>query len=135
MRSVQAGVERVCAEYQYLQLSARRKGSFVDARRAASTRLRAEPITWKDVVKSSSLLLRSLATALLFISFASCSEKLDSSGVCSVLCPPVGGDVKNITLDAVTLDTTVQALSGLGTEPGLFLPWRGGRVPHRRLIA
>jgi hypothetical protein len=85
-------------------------------------------------VKSSSLLLRSLATALLFISFASCSENLDSSGVCSVLCPPIGGDVQNITLDAVALDTTVQALSGLGTEPGLFLASRGDTLDTRVII-
>jgi hypothetical protein len=85
-------------------------------------------------VKSSSLLVRSFATALLFVSFASCSENLDSSGVCSVLCPPVGGDVKNLTLDAVVLDTTVQALSGLGTEPGLFLASRGDTLDARVII-
>ena len=85
-------------------------------------------------MKSSSLLLRSLATAVLFISFASCSENLDSSGVCSVLCPPVGGNVQNITLDAVVLDTTVQSLSGLGTEPGLLLASRGDTLDTRVII-
>jgi hypothetical protein len=85
-------------------------------------------------VKSSSLLLRSLATALLFVSFASCSENLDSSGVCPVLCPPVGGNVQNITLDAVALDTTVQSLSGLGTEPGLLLASRGDTLDTRAII-
>ena len=85
-------------------------------------------------MKSSSLLLRSLATAVLFVSFASCSENLDSSGVCSVLCPPVGGDVKNVTLDAVVFDTTVQSLSGLGTEPGLFLASRGDTLDARVVI-
>ncbi len=85
-------------------------------------------------MKSSSLLLRSLATAVLFVSFASCSENLDSSGVCSVLCPPVGGNVQNLTLDAVLVDTTVQALSGLGTEPGLFLASRGDTLDTRAII-
>jgi hypothetical protein len=85
-------------------------------------------------VKSSSLLLRSLATAVLFISFASCSENLDSSGVCSVLCPPAGGNVQNITLDAVVLDTTVQSLSGLGTEPGLLLASRGDTLDTRVIL-
>ncbi|HEY8831034.1 MAG TPA: hypothetical protein VIM21_00865 [Gemmatimonadaceae bacterium] len=85
-------------------------------------------------MKSSSLLLRSLATALLFISFASCSENLDSSGVCSVLCPPVGGNVQNITLDAVAIDTTVPALSGLGTEPALFLAARGDTLDARVIL-
>jgi hypothetical protein len=85
-------------------------------------------------VKSSSLLVRSLASALLFVSFASCSENLDSSGVCAVLCPPVGGNVQNITLDAVVLDTTVQSLSGLGTESGLFLANRGDTLDTRVVI-
>ena len=85
-------------------------------------------------MKSSSLLLRSFATAVLFVSFASCSENLDSSGVCSVLCPPVGGNVQNITLDAVVLDTTVQSLSGLGTENGLFLASRGDTLDTRVII-
>jgi hypothetical protein len=85
-------------------------------------------------VKSSSLLVRSLATALLFVTLVSCSENLDSSGVCSVLCPPVGGNVQNITLDAVVLDTTVQSLSGLGSEPGLLLASRGDTLDTRVII-
>ena len=85
-------------------------------------------------MKSSSLVVRSLATALLFISFASCSENLDSSGVCSVLCPPVGGNVQNLTLDAVVIDTTVQSLSGLGTEPGLLLASRGDTLDTRVIM-
>ncbi len=85
-------------------------------------------------MKLSSLLLRSLATAALFIAVSSCSENLDSSGVCAVLCPPVGGDVQNITLDAVVLDTTVQALSGLGAEPTLLLASRGDTLDTRVII-
>ncbi|HEY3114421.1 MAG TPA: hypothetical protein VGJ62_12115 [Gemmatimonadaceae bacterium] len=77
---------------------------------------------------------RLLATAALFVSISSCSENLDSSGVCSVLCPPIGGDVQNITLDAVVLDTTVQSLSGLGTESGLLLAARGDTLDTRIVI-
>jgi hypothetical protein len=64
----------------------------------------------------------------------SCSENLDSSGVCAVLCPPIGGDVRNITIDAVTIDTTVAALSGLGTEPALLLASRGDTLDTRVVI-
>ena len=64
----------------------------------------------------------------------SCSENLDSSGVCSVLCPPIGGDVQNITIDAVVIDTTVPALSGLGTEPALLLASRGDSLDTRVVI-
>jgi hypothetical protein len=85
-------------------------------------------------VKPASLLLRSVATAALFLAASSCSENLDSSGVCAVLCPPIGGDVKNITLDAVVLDTTVNALSGLGAEPTLLLASRGDTLDTRVVI-
>jgi hypothetical protein len=85
-------------------------------------------------VKLPLSLPRLLATAALFVSISSCSENLDSSGVCSVLCPPIGGDVQNITLDAVVLDTTVQSLSGLGTESGLLLAARGDTLDTRIVI-
>jgi hypothetical protein len=74
------------------------------------------------------------ASAALFVSMLSCSENLDSSGVCSVLCPPIGGDVQNITLDAVLIDSTVPALSGLGTEPALLLASRGDSLDTRVVI-
>jgi hypothetical protein len=85
-------------------------------------------------VKSSSLLLRAVGSAALLVSFASCTENLDSSAVCNVLCPAVGGEIQNITLDAVVLDTTVQALSGLGTEPALLLASRGDTLDTRVVI-
>jgi hypothetical protein len=85
-------------------------------------------------VKSSSLLLRALGSAALLVSFASCTENLDSSAVCNVLCPAVGGEIQNVTLDAVVLDTTVQALSGLGTEPALLLASRGDTLDTRVVV-
>ena len=85
-------------------------------------------------MKLSSNLPRLLATAALFVSILSCSENLDSSGVCSVLCPAIGGDVKNITIDAVVIDTTVPSLSGLGTEAGLLLASRGDTLDTRVIV-
>ena len=85
-------------------------------------------------MKSLSLLLRAVGTAALLISFASCTENLDSSAVCKVLCPAVGGEIQNITLDAVVLDTTVQSLSGLGTEPALLLASRGDTLDARVIV-
>jgi hypothetical protein len=85
-------------------------------------------------VKLSSILPRVLATAALFVSMSSCSENLDSTGVCDVLCTQIGGAVQNITLDAVLIDTTVQALSGLGTEPRLLLASRGDTLDTRVVI-
>jgi hypothetical protein len=78
--------------------------------------------------------LQAVGTAALLASFVSCSENLDSSGACAVLCPPVGGDIQNITLDAVVLDTTVQSLAGLGAEPGLLLASRGDTLETRVVI-
>lgn len=85
-------------------------------------------------MKLSSILPRLLATAALFVSMLSCSENLDSSGVCPILCPRVGGDVQTITIDAVVVDTAVPALSGLGTEPGLLLASRGDSLDTRVII-
>jgi hypothetical protein len=85
-------------------------------------------------VKLSPILPRVFAAAALFVSISSCSENLDSTGVCDVLCTQIGGAVQNITLDAVLLDTTVQALSGLGTEPGLLLASRGDTLDTRVVI-
>jgi hypothetical protein len=77
---------------------------------------------------------RMLATVALFVSILSCSENLDSSGACPVLCPQIGGEVQNITIDAVAIDTTVPALSGLGTEPGLLLASRGDTLDTRVVL-
>ena len=49
--------------------------------------------------------------------------------------PSGGGETQTIILDAaVTLDTTVQALSGLGAEPSLFLASRGDTLDTRVII-
>ena len=85
-------------------------------------------------MKHSPILPRLALGAALFFSLSSCSENLDSSGVCDVLCPPIGGAVKTDTLEAVVLDTTVQSLSGLGTEPALLLANRGDTLDTRVVI-
>jgi hypothetical protein len=85
-------------------------------------------------VKLSFSMPRLLAIAAVFITGVSCSEKLDSSGVCNVLCPPIGGEVLNKTIDAVVVDTTVPSLSGLGTEAGLLLANRGDTLDTRIVL-
>jgi hypothetical protein len=85
-------------------------------------------------VKAWLKLSRFLATASAVVILGSCTEKLDSSGVCGVLCPPLGGAVQNITIDAVSLDTTVQALSGLGAENMLLLAVRGDTLDARIVL-
>ncbi len=78
--------------------------------------------------------LRPLAVCSAAVLLGSCAEKLESSGVCAILCPSVGGAVQNVTIDAVTFDTTVQALSGLGAEEGLLLATRGDTLDARVIV-
>ncbi len=84
----------------------------------------------KPLLKSLRILAVVSAAGLL----GSCTEKLDNSGVCSILCPPIGGEVQNVTLDALALDTTVQALSGLGAEERLLLATRGDTLDARVIV-
>ena len=79
-------------------------------------------------------LVRLLATALAVVILGSCTEKLDSSGVCAVLCPPLGGAVQNVTIDAVALDTAVPSLSGPGAETRLLLATRGDTLDARIIL-
>jgi hypothetical protein len=85
-------------------------------------------------VKLSLKSLRPLLACLAAVVLPSCTEKLDSSGVCAVLCPALGGAVQNLTLDAVVLDTTVQAFSGIGAEQGLLLAARGDTLDARAIV-
>ncbi len=75
--------------------------------------------------------IKLLAVASAAVILGSCTEKLDSSGVCAVLCPPLGGAVQNVTIDAVAVDTAVPALSGPGAETRLLLATRGDTLDAR----
>lgn len=75
-----------------------------------------------------------MLTAAVFYAAVSCAENLDSSPVCDVLCPPMGGDIQNVTIDAVVIDTTVQSISSLGSEPGLLLANRGDTLDTRVIL-
>ncbi|HEU4747455.1 MAG TPA: hypothetical protein VFS56_03070 [Gemmatimonadaceae bacterium] len=85
-------------------------------------------------MKAWSRSLRILTVVSAVLVLGSCTEKLDSSGVCAVLCPPLGGAVQNVTLDAIAFDTTVAALSGPGAEPGLVLASRGDTLDARVIL-
>jgi len=85
-------------------------------------------------VKAWPISLRLIAAASTVLILGACTEKLDSSGVCGVLCPPLGGAVQNVTIDAVALDTAALSLSGLGAEPRLLLATRGDTLDARIII-
>lgn len=65
---------------------------------------------------------------------AACTEKLDNSAGCPILCPDQGGDIQTVTLDAVSFDSTVSALTGQGTELSLLLATRGDTLDSRAVI-
>jgi hypothetical protein len=65
---------------------------------------------------------------------AACSEKLDNSAGCPILCPDQGGGIETVTLDAVSLDSTVSALTGQGTEARMLLANRGDTLDSRAVI-
>ncbi len=65
---------------------------------------------------------------------AACTEKLDNSAGCPILCPDQGGQIETVTLDAVTFDSTVSALAGQGTETSLLLATRGDTLDSRAVI-
>ncbi len=65
---------------------------------------------------------------------AACTEKLDNSAGCPILCPSQSGQIETVTIDAVTLDSTVSALTGLGTETSLLVATRGDTLDARAII-
>ena len=73
-----------------------------------------------------------LAGLVLLTAFAAaCTEKLDDGAGCPLLCPDQGGQIQTVTIDAVSLDSTVSALEGQGTETSLLLATRGDTIDSR----
>lgn len=76
-----------------------------------------------------------LAGLLVLTAFAAaCSEDLDNSVGCPILCPSQGGAIQTVTIDATALDSTVSALTGQGTETALFVASRGDTLDSRAII-
>jgi len=76
-----------------------------------------------------------MAGALLMaVMTAACTETLDNDAGCPLLCPDQGGEIQTVTLDAITLDSTVSALEGQGTETSLLVATRGDSIDSRAII-
>ncbi|MGI9043608.1 MAG: hypothetical protein ACR2GK_05730 [Gemmatimonadaceae bacterium] len=71
---------------------------------------------------------------ILTAALTACTEKLDSSAGCPILCPGRGGEIETVTIDAVTLDSTVSALTGQGTEASLLVATRGDSLDARAIV-
>ena len=83
-------------------------------------------------LKSGRLKLAGLI--MLTVVLAACTEKLDNSAGCPILCPSQGGEIETVTIDAVQLDSTVSALTGLGTEGSMLVATRGDTLDARAII-
>ncbi len=78
--------------------------------------------------------LKMAGLVILTVLSAACTEKLDNSAGCPILCPDQGGQIETVTIDAVSLDSTVSALTGQGTETTLLLANRGDTLDARAVI-
>ena len=78
--------------------------------------------------------LKLAGLVILTVLSAACTEKLDNSAGCPILCPDQGGQIETVTIDAVSLDSTVSALTGQGTETTLLLANRGDTLDARAVI-
>jgi hypothetical protein len=65
---------------------------------------------------------------------AACTENLENNAGCPMLCPDQGGEISTITIDAITLDSTVSALEGQGTETSLLVATRGDTIDARAIV-
>lgn len=85
-------------------------------------------------MKLSSIRLTIAGSLLLAAMTAACTETLDNDAGCPLLCPDQGGEIQTVTLDAITLDSTVSALEGQGTEASLLIATRGDSIDSRAII-
>jgi hypothetical protein len=81
----------------------------------------------KQVVK----LLAALAAVA---SIAACSEKLDAGKACPLLCPIQSDSLRDTTIDAVEVDTTIAGLPPIGYESSLMLASHGDTLDTRAMI-
>jgi hypothetical protein len=76
-----------------------------------------------------------LATGLVAVfSIAACSEKLEGGGACPLLCPQQAVTLKDTTIDALVVDTTVNGLPSIGTEAYLMLASHGDTLDSRAIV-
>ena len=77
---------------------------------------------------------RLLLLACTLAGLSACSERLDNTVGCPILCPQGAVDIQTATVDAIVLDTTVSALIAPGAEPLMLLASRGDTLDTRVVI-
>lgn len=75
-----------------------------------------------------------LGLALGAVTIAACSDKLDAGASCPLLCPQQAISLKDTTIDAVAIDTTVVGLPSIGSESYLMLASHGDTLETRAIV-
>lgn len=75
-----------------------------------------------------------LGLALGAVTIAACSEKLDAGASCPLLCPQQAISLKDTTIDAIIVDTTVVGLPSIGSESYLMLASHGDTLETRAIV-
>jgi hypothetical protein len=78
--------------------------------------------------------LKLAGLVLLTVAVAACTENLDNSSGCPLLCVDQQAGLQTVTLDVATFDSTVSALTGRGSELSLLLATRGDSIDSRAII-
>jgi len=78
--------------------------------------------------------LRLAGVLFMIVVVTACTENLDTSVGCPELCADQSGGIETVTIDPVTLDTAVSALTGQGTENEMLVATRGDTVDSRAII-
>jgi hypothetical protein len=68
------------------------------------------------------------------LTIAACTDRLESSGACPLLCPGEGVQVQNIVLEPVTLDTAVSSVTGIGNDLVMLFAKRGDTLETRLVV-
>ena len=68
------------------------------------------------------------------VTIAACSEKLDAGASCPLLCPQQAISLRDTTIDAVVVDTTVVGIPAIGSESYLMLSSHGDTVETRAIV-
>ena len=68
------------------------------------------------------------------VAVAACTENIDSSAACPLLCPPQTIQLRDTVVQGVSFDSTLAGYPGIGLEPLLLLARRGDSLDSRIIV-
>jgi len=75
-----------------------------------------------------------LGFALGAVTIAACSEKLDAGASCPLLCPQQAISLRDTTIDAIIVDTTIVGIPSIGHESYMMLSSHGDTIDTRAIV-